>query len=1013
MKRTAAALLTMVMLAAMLPAVRNASFAAPSADGILSVSCNMDGADVYIDGELYEPAVTPCPVPVSPGAHEVTVRMAGFRDFSQSASVDAGESEDVSAVLCADIPSPGDPGVRVIMVDDRFDGGLNFENGGYCTWENYEKFIINPGNVDYSGLDYGDPGFFERGFLTDYGDRTGGVSLRMALCIVMNDDGWYDEANQIRWHYLIEFTDTTNDFYIGTEDIFCLGRGHGGDMRGEISESTRFEGHANDGCFTINGDRDRDGTADVTLGGKNEYWDSYGHLEILRVSCSDVHINGINFKSSADFTVYKRFNQAKSYFDIKNISLTGCSFDALCNGTGRCFLNFYSQYGHGASGYGQFGAYDLDGFVTSGCTFNGEALAVIMATGDSDYIRTKNITFQGNKIYNGMIFVRNTDANTWYMWGQHDQYGSENGEGTTVGVCDWNVMENVTISGNSLEFDEEAPFNSNFDGNYGQVLHVGNANSGASHNTTRNVVFRCNKSRIHQNCVDTHEHRPQVSISIDNAGIGDRGAEMGFSDDLLNTLCETSHNTMEGLRICYNDLELLRFDLKCSSYMYGGAPGTDNTFRDISIDHNVIKSVNGLRISAIDGESGSDYDSGGILEDLTISDNVFTALRKTGWNADSTSENMACYSGELEDYGIRIFGSQIASFDTKRYGQTANWDSRGFEAPLDNIQAGITTVTIQNNTVSGYSGGIAVAGAICERSHYVTDVHVTDVDISGNTIATDSVNKHGNGDGILVVGAIDGGTDCGVDSITINDNEITAANGVVAAGFYLRGNKCRWGADSDQVRSLSVQNNSFTYSDPSGNGGFPIFTVDAMAGWDEIPASLGDAAVLLDSDGNIASGFPWSEWLLSAYGAEAVPTSGLAALQSTLAADTDSIFGAGNVTWTLDGSEGNGWYRLIGTGDGPALRAGGRHVFYCCVPTTPSDMIGISRDGNIVTADYSLVNGAIVLVAAYDSEGRMLAVWMADPARTSLQVTVPSGTAECKAFLLGEGFVPMLMSTVQ
>ncbi len=1009
MKRTAAALLTMVMLAALLPAVRNASFAAPSADGILNVSCNMDGADVYIDGELYEPAVTPCPVPVSPGTHEVTVRMAGFRDFSQSASVDAGESEDVSAVLRADIPSPGDPGVRVIMVDDRFDGGLNFENGGYCTWENYEKFIINPGNVDYSGLDYGDPGFSERGFLTDYGDRTGGVSLRMALCIVMNDDGWYDEANQIRWHYLIEFSDTTNDFYIGTEDIFCLGRGHGGDMRGEIAESTRFEGHANDGCFTINGDRDRDGTADVTLGGKNEYWDSYGHLEILRVSCSDVHINGINFKSSADFTVYKRFNQAKSYFDIKNISLTGCSFDALCNGTGRCFLNFYSQYGHGASGYGQFGAYDLDGFSVSGCTFNREALAVIMATGDSDYIRTKNITFQGNRIYDGMIFVRNTDANTWYMWGQHDQYGSENGEGTTVGVCDWNVMENVTISGNSLEFDEEAPFNSNFDGNYGQVLHVGNANSGASHNTTRNVVFRCNRSRLHQYCVDTHEFRPQASISIDNAGIGDRGAEMGFSDELLNTLCETSHNTMEGLRICYNDLELLRFDLKCSSYMYGGAPGVDNILRDVSIDNNTIRSVNGLHISAVDGESGSDYDSGGTLEGLTVSDNVISARRKTGWSADSGINS----SGEPDDYGIRIFGSQIASYDTERYGQPANWDSRGFEDPLDNIQAGITTVAVQNNEVRGFSGGIAVAGALCERTHYVTDVHVADVDISGNTIETDGVNKHGNGDGILAAGAIDGGTDCGVDGITISGNDITAANGIAAVGFYLRGQRCRYGASGNQVNGLSASDNSLHCSDPSGNGGFPILTADAMAGWDEIPAALGDSAVQLDAEGNTASGFPWGSWLISGYGSEGVSQASLGQLLQQIQDDSDSAFGAGNMNWTMDGSGGGLRYVFSGEGDGPALRAGGRHRFYRCLQAGPSDMLGLTLNGSTAAVEYSFVDGSMVILAAYDGNGRMLDVWIADPALSAMQVELPGGAAVCKAFLLKDGFVPLLMQEVR
>lgn len=1008
MKRILSILFTICLLAAMLPVQAMPVYANPSDEGTLHVACNMDGADVYIDGELYEPAVTPCDIPVNAGEHDVKVCMAGYIDYAETAAVTAGGTANIAATLRADIPSPGDPGVRVIMVDDRYDSGLNFETGGYCTWENYEKFIINSGNIDYSNLEYGDPGFFERGFLTDYGDRNDGVSLRMALCIVMNDDGWYDEENQIRWHYLIEFLDTTDDYYICAEDIFCLGRGHGGDMRGEIAESTRFEGHANDGCFTINGDRDRDGTADVTLGGKNEYWDSYGHLEILRVSCSDVHINGINFTKSADFTVYKRFNQAMSYFDIKNISLTGCSFEALCNGTGRCFLNFYSQYGHGASGYGQFGAYDLDGFSVSGCTFDGEALAVIMATGDSDYIRTKNITFQGNKIFNGMIFVRNTDANTWYMWGPYSEYGSENSEGTTVGFCDYNTMENVTVSGNRLEFDEEAPYNSNFDGNYGQVFHVGNANSGASHNTTRNVTFRCNTSRIDQTCVDLHEHRPQASISIDNAGIGDRGAEMGFDDDLLNSLCETSHNTMENLRICYNDLELLRFDLKCSSYMYGGAPGTDNTLRDVSIDHNIISSVNGLRLSAVDGESGSDYASGGTFEDLTVSDNVITARRKTGWSADSEINS----SGEPEDYGIRIFGSQIASFDMERYGQSANYDSRGIEEPLSNIQAGIITVAIHNNEVNGFSGGIVVAGALCERTHYVTDVHVTDVDISGNAISTDSINKYCNGDGILVAGAIDGGTGCSVDGISIGNNCITAANGVAAAGFYLRGQRCRWCADNNRVNGLSVQDNSFIYSDPSGNGGFPILAVDAMAGWDEIPAALGDSGVSVDAADNIDLGFPWDSWLLSAFGEEAVPTTGLEALKAALKAETDGNMGEDSVNWTGDGSEGNNRYIFIGEGDKDALRAGGRHRFYRCIETEPSDELTLSLSGSELTADYTLVKGKYVFLAAYNSDGKMLAVWNANTGLSSFTVTLPSDTAECRGFIFKDAFVPLLMEVL-
>ena len=777
-------------------------------------------------------------------------------------------------------------------------------------------------------------------------------------------------------------------------------------MRGEIAESTRFEGHANDGCFTINGDRNRDGIADVTLSGKNEYWDSSGHLEILRVSCSDVHINGINFSQYSDFTVYKRFNQAKSYFDIKNISLTGCSFEALCNGTGRCFLNFYSQYGHGASGYGQFGAYDLDGFTMSGSTFNGEALAAIMATGDSDYIRTRNITFQGNKIYNGMIFVRNTDANTWYMWGQNEPYGSENGEGTTIGVCDYNTMENVTISGNRLEFDEDAPYNPNFDGNYGQILHVGNANSGASHNVTRNVIFRCNTSRIHQNCVDTHEFRPQASIKIDNAGLGDRGVEMHFDDELMCSLCETSDNLMEGLRICYNDLELLRFDIACTSYMYGGAPGTGNVLRDVTIDHNTVSSVNGLRISAADSESGTAYASDGTIEGLTIEDNVFTARRKSGWNADTDSDALEYSSGEKTDFGIRIFASQVCTYSL---GEVSNYDNPGVEEPLDNIQAQILSVAIHNNTVAGFANGIGIAAADSERTHYAYDAHVSDVDISGNVITTDAVNRNCRGDGIMVAGAIDGGVDCSVDMISISENMITAANGVVATGFYLLGQCCRYGASGNQVHGLSVNDNFFAYQDPAGYGGFPILAADAMSAWDEIPRALGESRVRLEASGNIAAGFTWDEWLPSEYSEESVLPSRVEARIAELQAYTDTVLGEYSVQWDIAADESGTWYTLDGPADRePYIRPGWRHIFYSCLYAEAADYLELTKTADAATAEYAFLDGAAVLVAAFDASGMMLGIWFADPSLESFTAHLPEGTAKVEAYLVTAGFAPVL-----
>ena len=103
MRRILSIMFTLCLLAAMLPVQTMPVYADPSDKGTLHVTCNMDGADVYIDGELYEPAVTPCDIPVNAGEHDVKVCMAGYIDYAETAAVTAGGTANVDATLRADI----------------------------------------------------------------------------------------------------------------------------------------------------------------------------------------------------------------------------------------------------------------------------------------------------------------------------------------------------------------------------------------------------------------------------------------------------------------------------------------------------------------------------------------------------------------------------------------------------------------------------------------------------------------------------------------------------------------------------------------------------------------------------------------------------------------------------------------------------------------------------------------------------------------------------------------------
>ena len=313
------------------------------------------------------------------------------------------------------------------------------------------------------------------------------------------------------------------------------------------------------------------------------------------------------------------------------------------------------------------------------------------------------------------------------MWPYNGEMsGTAYGE-NCIGVAEYNSLENVTISGNRIEYKADAVPQVDWDAGYGSSIHIGNSNLGGSHNTMRNVTVRCNTTRLEQANVDAFQHWGNAGIGIENAAVGDELNEP-YDAALASSLCQVSDNLFENLTVEYNDFDVNCFNLRNISLVGTAQVGTNNNFRNIRIEHNRIRSVKGLHVFGASGTSNMGCEAEGALENLTISDNEILALRKTGWSAESSINS----SGEQDDYGIQLIGASVADLDG------ASWDEPGEPAAWDKLQAKVSGIAIDSNRVTGFANGILVAAAECGRTHYVTGIPVDGVKILDNEIKTDA-----------------------------------------------------------------------------------------------------------------------------------------------------------------------------------------------------------------------------------------------------------------------------------
>ncbi|UCH25543.1 MAG: PEGA domain-containing protein [Trueperaceae bacterium] len=118
----------------------------------LSVDSIPSGAEVFVDGRFV--GFTPLRYDTDPGRHDVTVSLDGYRTFSQSISVGAGETFRINAVL-AEIPRFGTLVIRAnvggaqVFLDGEFSGNIPSGSGVLVLSDlrsgTHEVTIVAPG----------------------------------------------------------------------------------------------------------------------------------------------------------------------------------------------------------------------------------------------------------------------------------------------------------------------------------------------------------------------------------------------------------------------------------------------------------------------------------------------------------------------------------------------------------------------------------------------------------------------------------------------------------------------------------------------------------------------------------------------------------------------------------------------------------------------------------------------------------------------------------------------------
>jgi len=573
------------------------------------------------------------------------------------------------------------------------------------------------------------------------------ISLREAIQAIKNEPAGSG-------HYRIEFDASLKG---GTISLF---RSDGKDFPVEdgLNQNLYIEKRGN---MTINGDVDRDGDADITLEAYTNGTPGTPKSYVMNVYASDVTLAGLKFEGS-ETEIYNtltfkvpELNTAK--YDVNNVRVLGCTFEnSTQTGIATC-----GGYGYAGTSYGGAGTTNFTDLVFSGNIFSNTKLFSFAGAGDEDYNVIDGYYVSANSFYNGCVGILAADANTWYVFGKNDKLGN-GGVAGQIGFCEHNQIKNVYVTGNYFNHTEDA-----------DIILLATANHGHSNNLAENLYFRNNTSVVADGLF--------CSVMVENASIG--RDERYTADEVCHN---TANNTMRHVYFEDNDFDIGdigRFGIYnvqegCleDSFM----DGTGNLMEKIYIKDNRIQSKSGVfatGIGCFGGAINRDI-SGNTAQEIIFSGNEIIG-KDSEWGTS----------------GLRI----------TNYYNVKNTHKPDYQ---DNV---ISDITVENNTISGYYKGIAIAGSFGNEADGQSIENVT---VSGNTVICKPEGEYG----IIVTGNLiddyggyyyNGSTNCGAKNITVSGNNITAPGGILLTGTYVNAS-VKGSLEGNHIVSVSVFNNTIT-----------------------------------------------------------------------------------------------------------------------------------------------------------------------------------------------------------
>ncbi|MCF0137901.1 MAG: PEGA domain-containing protein, partial [Oscillospiraceae bacterium] len=458
--------------------------------------------------------------------------------------------------------------------------------------------------------------------------------------------------------------------------------------------------------------------------------------------------------------------------DVNDVYILGCRFaDSFEVGVGNC-----GSRGFAATGYGGEGTFNVSNLVFSGNTFERTLLFSFAGAGDEDYNVVSGYTVCSNTFTDGGIGLLASDAHSWYVYGYD---GSDE-----PAYCEYNIFENVTISGNSITYTENTP------AVYSAIIKMQAANLGNSHSTLQNVMIRNNRSLILGGDKNIHS-----TVSIGTVSVSDcyeEGKE--YNAHVYPGMEHTDYNTVKHVVIKNNDFQLgsgRSMQIFNVDVNVGGQCGSHNELCDVLVDNNRIESASGVSILNYQGTYESDTCADNYLHDVTFTHNTVTR---------SIATFVPC-------------GILAATASITLHGM-ATADYPAYSGSMD-------TIEISGNNITGFEQGIVAAAAY---EDYVDGAHLSNVSISGNHIETKNYNDYPIVDiGVVVSGAAmqcnsddspahRDSKNCTIDTVSVTDNEITALCGLSVSGLLVTDKVC-YPSTGNTAENVTAENNRITQRD--------------------------------------------------------------------------------------------------------------------------------------------------------------------------------------------------------